>query len=101
MVTGDAFNQWYDQVIRDLEHKKKCVDDVAGWAESLRQLFVDTAEFLTITENHGIVQNLAKFVWGQPELEFMGFWLQSRVLGRPRRHFVRLRSFPDPRISRR
>ena len=42
-------------VIRDLKRKTKCVDDVAGWAKTLLQLFWDTTEFLTITGNHGIV----------------------------------------------
>ena len=39
VVTGDAFNQWYDMVIRDLPRKRKCVDDVCGWVETLVQLF--------------------------------------------------------------
>ena len=50
VVTGDAFNARYDMVIRDLKRKKKCVDDVAGWADTLLQLFRDTTEFLTVTE---------------------------------------------------
>ena len=57
VVTGDAFNHWYDMVIRDLPRKKKCVDDVVGWAQSLQQLFEYTIEFLTVVGNHGIIQN--------------------------------------------
>ena len=68
VVTGDAFNQWYDQVIAHLQRKTKCVDDVAGWATTLTQLFEDVGEFLSVTGNHGIVQNPDKFVWGQQEL---------------------------------
>ena len=64
VVTGDAFNAWYDYVIRDLRNKKKCVDDVAGWATSLQELFVDTCEFLEVAGKHGIIQNADKFVWG-------------------------------------
>ena len=62
MVTGDAFNQWYDQVIANLKSKTKCVDDVAGWSNTLEQLFLDVGEFLSVTGNHGIVQNPEKFV---------------------------------------
>ena len=89
MVTGDAFNQWYDQVIRDLVRKKKCVDDVAGWADTLRQLFIDTGEFLSVTGNHGIIQNPDKFVWGQRELEFVGVRPTEETL-------AAIKEFPRP-----
>ena len=74
-MTRDAFNAWYDMVICDLPRKTKCVDYVAGWSVSLGQLFKDTTEFLSVAENHGIIQNPDKFVWGVKEMEFVGFWV--------------------------
>ena len=65
VVTGDAFNAWYDAIIRDLARKTKCVDDVAGWAPTLIDLFRDTTEFLTVCGNNGVIQNPDKFVWGK------------------------------------
>lgn len=59
--------------MRHLPRKKKCVDDVIGWAATLEQLFFDTAEFLTHTSQHGVVQNARKFVWGRQEIEYVGF----------------------------
>ena len=76
-MIGDAFNFWYDRVICDLKRKKKCVDDVVGWAESLTELFWDSIDFFDVTGNYGIVQNPKKFCWGRRELEFVGFWLKS------------------------
>ena len=77
VVTGDAFNRWYDMIMSAMKRKKKCVDDVCGWASTLRQLFVDTGEFLSTTGRYGVVQNPDKFVWGREELEFVGFWVKK------------------------
>ena len=96
VVTGDAFNSWYDMVIRNLKRKKKCVDDVCGWANTLKQLFLDTDEFLSLAGMHGIVQNPDKFVWGRRELEFVGFWLTVDGV-RPTEGTVQaIRDFPRP-----
>ena len=96
VVTGDAFNAWYDYVIRDLNNKKKCVDDVAGWAATLHDLFKDTCEFLEVTGRHGIVQNPEKFVWGVQELEFLGFWLGKDGVKPTEEMMKSIREFPRP-----
>ena len=75
--TRDAFTCRYDKVIRELLRKRKCVDDVVGWADTLGQLFWDAVKFLSLTGSHGIVQNPKKFVFGREELEFVGFWIQK------------------------
>ena len=95
-MTGDAFNAWYDGVIRDLQRKQKCVDDVCGLAGSLEQLFWDTVEFLEITGKHGIIQNPGKFVWGQRELEFVGFWLTADGIKPTEETCKAIREFPRP-----
>ena len=96
VVTGDAFNAWYDMVIRNLPRKTKCVDDVAGWADSLLQLFRDTTEFLTMTGNHGIIQNPDKFVWGVRELEFVGFWVAEDGVKPTAETLQAISEFPRP-----
>ena len=49
VTSGDGFTFWYDTLIRNLPPKKKCIVDVAGWSESLPELFQDTAQFLSHT----------------------------------------------------
>ena len=73
LSSGDGFTYWYDLIMRHLPRKKKCVDDVLGWASTLQQLFFDTAEFLTHTSQHGVVQNGKKFTSGHREIEYVGF----------------------------
>ena len=53
--SGDGFTYWFDNVIRHLLRKKKCIDDVVGWADTLGQLFTDAVEILMVTAEHGIV----------------------------------------------
>merc|ERR1712082_427555 len=96
VVTGDAFNSWYDGVIRDLPRKRKCVDDVCGWADTLKQLFWDTVGFLEVTGYHGIIQNPKKFVWGRSELEFVGFWLTKDGIRPTDETCQAIRDFPRP-----
>ena len=68
LASGDGFTFWYDTIMRDLKNKKKCVDDVLGWALTLLKLFYDTAKFLTTTAKFGVVQNAKKFKWGRREI---------------------------------
>ena len=72
------------------------MDDVAEWADMLRHLFLDTAEFLTVTGDHGIVQNAKKFKWGWRELEYVDFWVMEDSV-RPSDETLRaIRDFPRP-----
>ena len=80
LSSEDGFTFWYDSIIRNQPRKKKCVDDVAGWATSLNQLLQDTVQFLTHTNAHGVVKNPKKFNWGKKKLGYVGFQiLQDRV----------------------
>ena len=85
-----------DAVIRDLPRKTKCVDDVVGWAGDILQLFRDTAEFLTVTGNHGIIQNPDKFVWRVREMEFVGFWVAAVGVRLTKETLQAIEEFPRP-----
>ena len=65
LSSGDGYTFWYDCIIRHIKNIKKCIDDVAGWANTLLQLFHDTAYFLSYTGSYGIIQNPKKFTWGK------------------------------------
>lgn len=97
LTSGDGFTFWYDAVIRHLLRKRKCVDDVIGWAKTLLQLFYDTAEFLTLTGDHGIVQNVKKFVWGRREIEYVGFWLAEDGVKPSKETLSAIQEFPRPK----
>ena len=75
--SGDSFTYYYDMIIRHMPRKKTCVDEVSGWATTLLQLFLDTADFLTHTGCHGIMQNPKKIIWAKIVIEYLGFWISE------------------------
>ena len=96
LSSGDGFTYWYDMVMRNMPRKKKCIDDVLGWADDLDQLFEDVCLFLTHTARHGIIQNTKKFKWGRWELEYMGFWLKEDRVRPSDDTLAAIRDFPWP-----
>lgn len=84
--SGDGYTFWYDMIIRHINRIKKCVDDVVGWANTLIQLFFDTAYFLLHTGSHGVIQNPKKFAWGQEEIEYVGFHIKKDGVRPLRKH---------------
>ena len=94
--SGDGFTFWYDSIIKHLKRKKKCVDDVAGWASTLQQLFQDATEFLSLTAAHGIIQNADKFVWGRQEFEFLGFSVTRDGVKPSESTLKSIKQFPRP-----
>lgn len=91
-----GFNYWYDGVIRHLKRKKKCTDDVAGWAPTPEQLFWDTCEFLTVTCDHRIIQNKKKFVWSREELEYDDLYIMKDGVRPSDDTLQAIREFPWP-----
>ena len=96
LASGDGFTFWYNTIMHDLKNKKKCVDDVLGWALTLLKLFYDTAEFLTTTARFGVVQNAKKFKWGRREIEFVGFWLMKDGVRPNDETLAAILNFPRP-----
>ena len=96
IISGDGYTFWYDAIIRHIQHMKKCVDDVLGWAKSLLQLFHNTAYFLSHTGAHGVIQNPKKFVWGRRELEYVGFWLKDNGIKPTDETLSSISNFPRP-----
>ena len=94
--SSDGFTFWYDSIIKNIPRKKKCVDDVAGWAPTLDQLFLDTVDFLTHTNKHGIVQNAKKFNWGKREIEYVGFFIKEDSVPPSDETLSAIASFPRP-----
>jgi hypothetical protein len=83
-------------IIRAIKRIKKCVDDVLGWAQTLLQLFHDTCFFLYHTSSAGVIQNPKKFVWGQRELEYVGFWIKENGVKPTDETLSAISQFPRP-----
>ena len=74
---GDALNYRYDMITIDVEDYTRMVDDSCLWKVDLEAHIWHVLKFLTLTGNHGIVQNLKKFVFCKKKIDFLGFELME------------------------
>ena len=73
--SGDGYTRRYDDIIVDVEQKRKIIDDVCLYDSSIKEAFYCAFDFLLLSGKNGITQNREKFQFCQKELEFAGFIL--------------------------
>ena len=56
-VSMDAYNFRFDKITENVENKKRCVDDSLLYSKTLEDSFNQTAEYLTLMGENGILQN--------------------------------------------
>ena len=71
--SGDGYTRRYDDIIVDVERKRKIIDDVCLYDSSIKEAFYCAFDFLLLSGKNGITQNPEKFQFCQKELEFAGF----------------------------
>ena len=77
LSSNDAYTRRYDEVIKDVPRKVKCVDDVLLWDESIKSAFFHAWDYLTLCANRGIVINKEKFKFCRDEIEFAGLQISN------------------------
>ena len=55
------YTRWYDEIIKDIECKVKCIDDALLYDYSIKDAFDHTWGFLELCALNGIVINNKKF----------------------------------------
>ena len=97
VATGDGYTRRYDEVVADIPHKTKCIDDVGMWAPTIEEAFFQTCKWMDICGRHGITQNPEKFHFAKETVEFAGFEITTTNI-RPSDTFIRaIKDFPTPR----
>ena len=96
LATGDAYTHRYDNVVKGIKHISKCVDDVCLWGDSLEEAFLRTCQYLTHSNNNGIIFNPEKFMLGKEEIEFVGFQLTKDGIKPTEETLQAIREFPAP-----
>ena len=56
-VSGDVYTARYDEVIKDVENCKRCVDDTILFENSIEENFFKTCEYVHLVGSHGIILN--------------------------------------------
>ena len=91
-----TFQPFIDQVLRGLHFSYAYIDDLlvaSRSPEEHKQHFLQVLEHL---QNHSIVINPSKCVWGATKLEFLGHHVNAEGI-RPLEHKVQvIREFPQP-----
>ena len=57
VAAGDAYTRRYDEVIKDIENKLKCVDDTLLWARDIEQSYFQIFKYLQVCQSKGITLN--------------------------------------------
>ena len=74
LSSNDGYCQRFDEVTKDVDKLKRCVDDNLLWADSIEEMFWRTCKYLELTSSNGYIMNTNQFVFCVRELEFVGYW---------------------------
>ena len=72
LATGDVYTHMYDEVIKDIPRKVKCVHDALSYDSSIKESFYHTWDFLTLCAEKGKVTNADKFQFCGDTVTFAG-----------------------------
>ena len=96
LAAGDGYTQRYDEITADFPDYKRCVDDTYLWAESIRENFLMTCQYITLCSNNGIVFNVDKFQFCKREVEFLGYTLTEYGMKLTQNMLSSILEFPRP-----
>ena len=72
LASGDAYTRRYDEIIKDVKDKVKCIDDVLLHDLDIATSFYHTFDYLVICAVNGVTLNLDKFQFAQLTLFALG-----------------------------
>ena len=97
LSAGDGYTQRFDEIINGFPNHLKCVDDSILWSDNIESNFFATCAFIDKCSAGGIIFNRDKFVFGQMELDYLGFTITRQGI-KPTAAFVEnISTFPVPK----
>ena len=97
VAAGDAYTRRYDEIIKGVERKVKCIDDALLWDFSIEDSFYHTWDFLQLCELSGVTVNLQKFQFCQPTVDFAGLVITSTGIRPSAGILSAIEKFPMPK----
>ena len=94
--SGDGYTRRYDDIIMDVERKRKIIDDVCLYDSSIKEAFYCAFDFLLLSGKNGITQNPEKFQFCQKELEFAGFILGWELFRPSEKKMLAIKNYTMP-----
>ena len=96
LAAGDAYTRRYDEIIKDVQRKKKIIDDVLLFDYSIEDAFYHTWDYLVLCVQNGIILNIDKFKFCRDTVEFAGLKLTSNGVEPSDSMLSAIANFPTP-----
>ena len=97
LAAGDAYTRRYDEIIKDIPDKVKCVDDSLLYDTDIERSFYHAWDYLSVCLEIGITVNEPKFIFCQDTAVFGGLKLTPTGVC-PSDNIVRaIKEFPTPK----
>lgn len=96
IASGDAYTRRYDELIKDLPRKVKCVDDVIIWDNDITTAFYRAWDYLAFCANNGIVLSTRKFKFCRYDIDFAGLRITKTGVAPSEKLLTAIKNFPSP-----
>ena len=96
VAAGDAYTKRYDDIIKDINRKVKCVDDCLLWDPNIEGNYFHTWDFLMICKKNNITLNKPKFQFCQDTAKFAGLQLTDNGIKPSEEIISAIKNFKKP-----
>ena len=97
IASGDAYTRRYDEIIAEVKHKVKCIDDTLMWANNIEESYTQAVKYLDLCGRNGIILNPKKFTFSADEIEFAGFKISKDSIAPIPTFLKAVEGFPRPK----
>ena len=97
IASGDGYTSRYDAIISEVQNKIKCIDDTLLWATDISESFIQTAKYLELCANNGIILNPTKFTFAADQVDFAGFTITMNEVKPCNKYLRAIQQFPTPK----
>ena len=97
LAAGDAYTHRFDEVIKDIPKKVKCVDGTLLYDSSIEESFYHTWDFLTLCAEKRIVINADKFQFCRDTFTFAGLTMTPTGITPSNDLLSAIKDFPTPK----
>ena len=96
IAAGDIYTRQYDEIIKDIPQKVKCVDDTLLYDNSIEQAFYHTWDYLYLCTSNSIIINNQKFKFCKKTVTFAGLNITPSGITPSSNTMSAIRDFPVP-----
>jgi hypothetical protein len=96
-ASQDAYTRRYDDIIKDVPDKVKCIDDTLLYSQDIESAFFAVFDYLTLCARNGITINESKFKFCQDTVTFAGLKITPDGIHPSDELIAAIKNFPTPK----